>query len=93
MSEDESPLYPLKKKVASPVPPPFQAAITNLINQGHIQSLLDFWIDERASLGLPERPQSAYSSEEAVQQAQGIIKDLEFDKRIKFDWGSRRLKT
>ncbi|MBS7625563.1 hypothetical protein KEJ51_00750 [Candidatus Bathyarchaeota archaeon] len=83
----------MKKKLPSPVPPPFQAAITNLINQGQIQSLLDFWIDERAGLGLPDRPPSAYSSEKVVQQAQEIIKELGFDKRIKFDWREKRLRT
>ncbi|MEM3382333.1 MAG: hypothetical protein QXL25_05105 [Candidatus Bathyarchaeia archaeon] len=77
----------------SPVPPSFQAAITNLVNQGHIQSLLDFWIDERAGLGLPERPPSAYSSEKVVREAQEIIMELGFDKRIKFDWREKRLRT
>ena len=93
MSEEENVIYPLKKKARSSVPAPFQGAVTNLINQGQIQSLLDFWIDERAGLGLPEKPFSAYSSEKAVQQSQEIIKELGFDRSLHFDWKQKRLKT
>jgi len=93
MSEEENPLYPLKKKAISPVPPSFQGAVTNLINQGQVQSLLDFWIDERTSLGLPEKPASAYSSDRAVQQTQEIAKELGFDKAVRFNWREKRLKT
>jgi heterodisulfide reductase subunit C len=93
MSDEENPLHPLKKKAASPVPGSFQGPITNLINQGQIQSLLDFWIDERVGLGLSEKPASAYSSESAVGQTQEIMKELGFDSRLKFDWKAKRLKT
>jgi heterodisulfide reductase subunit C len=93
MSEEENLIYPLRKKASSSVPASFQGAITNLINQGQIQSLLDFWIDERTGLGLPEKPVSAYSSEKAVQQSQEIIKELGFDRSLHFDWKQKRLKT
>ncbi len=93
MSEEENPLHPLRKKASSPVPTSFQGAVTSLINQGQIQSLLDFWIDERLGLGLPEKPASAYSSERAVQQTQEIAKELGFDKTVRFNWKEKRLKT
>lgn len=93
LSEEENPLYPLKKKSVSPVPAAFQSPITNLINQGQIQSLLDFWIDERTGLGLPEKPASAYSSDKAIQQTQEIIQEIGFDRRLKFDWKRKKLKT
>lgn len=92
MSEEENPRYPLKKKAVSPVPDAFQSSITNLINQGQVQSLLDYWIDERTDLGLSGKPSSAYSSEKAVQDTQDIIKEIGFDSRLKFDWKNKRLK-
>jgi heterodisulfide reductase subunit C len=82
----------LRKKSVSPVPTPFQNSVVNLINQAQIQSLLDFWIDERANLGLPEKPVSAYSSERAVQQAQEIVKETRFDRTVRFDWKKRGLR-
>ncbi|MCX6658816.1 MAG: hypothetical protein NTX81_00335 [Candidatus Bathyarchaeota archaeon] len=41
MSEEENPIHPLRKKAQSPVPAQFQGAVTNLIDQGQIQSLLN----------------------------------------------------
>ena len=93
MSDEENPLYPLKKKASSSIPTSFQGAITNLVNQGQIQSLLDFWIDERSSLGLTEKPASAYSSDKAVKETQDIAKELDFDKTLHFNWKEKRLKT
>ncbi|MEM2942968.1 MAG: hypothetical protein QXT81_06060 [Candidatus Bathyarchaeia archaeon] len=89
---EESPLHPLRKKSVSPVPIPFQDPVVNLINQAQIQSLLDFWIDERASLGLPEKPVSAYSSKRALQQAQDIVRETSFDRTVRFDWKKRGLR-
>ena len=93
MSEEENPIHPLRKKAQSPVPVQFQGPVTNLIDQGQIQSLLDFWIDERIGLGLSEKPTSAYSSGKAVQQSQELIKKLGFDRQLHYDWKQKRLKT
>jgi len=93
MSDEENPLYPLRKKAVSPVPTSFQNSVANLINQAQVQSLLDFWIDERTNLSLPEKPVSAYSSEKAVQQSQEIVKEVGFDRAVRFDWNKRRLRT
>lgn len=83
MSE-ESPLYPLRKKVVPPIPEAYEA-IKNLLTKGHIQLLMYPWDKKREMLGLEKIPPVAIKMNEAMNELSTLARIAETHEKIYFD--------
>lgn len=81
----ENPKHPLEKPIKGKVPPQYRQIIKGIIERGQLLELLDFFIEEREMLGLPEKPQSAYSNPKALKELEAIIEALKYDREIGFN--------
>jgi heterodisulfide reductase subunit C len=79
MAEEEYPKYPLEKP-SKIIPQAFKGVAVNIISQAQIQNLISFWTNKRKSLGLSEKPLTAYSSEKAVMETQELVEATRFDR-------------
>jgi heterodisulfide reductase subunit C len=93
MSEEETTRFPLRRPLKSPIPLSFKGGITNLLKFGHIQELLDFWVEERSRIGLEATPPTAYKDEKALNEVQVIAKQTKLDRKIGFDWERKEPKV
>ncbi|MBS7643959.1 hypothetical protein KEJ26_05240 [Candidatus Bathyarchaeota archaeon] len=93
MSEEETKRFPLRRLLKSPLPLSFKGGITNLLKFGHIQELLDFWVEERSRIGLEAAPPTAYKNEKALHELQVIAKQTKLDKKVAFDWERKEPKV
>lgn len=91
MSEREVKLYPLRKRIRG-LPVSFKTPTRGIISYGHVPRLSRFLQRIRVKLGLPGTPPTAYEVKEAVEEIQKIIKDIELDIKINWDWKRKRMK-
>ncbi|MHA1237777.1 MAG: hypothetical protein ACTSSJ_00785 [Candidatus Odinarchaeia archaeon] len=91
MSEESVPLYPLRKKIKH-LPPAFKGAIEEVFREAMNRALPEYFEEERDTLDLGE-VKTAWRNEKARQQIEELIKELNLDKKLGFDWEKRKFKV
>ncbi len=81
MSESEVPLYPLEKPVKQPLPPAMGGIVRNQYDTGHVQELVDYFIEERVRIGLEDKPPTAYKYDEPIAELRKIVNDTPLAKK------------
>ncbi|MEM2896126.1 MAG: CoB--CoM heterodisulfide reductase subunit C, partial [Candidatus Bathyarchaeia archaeon] len=64
----------------------------NLLNTGQIFPLTLMTKSQRARLGLSELPLTTLAQKEALEEVQELSKKVKFDKKIGYDWKTKRLR-
>ena len=88
--EDESPLYPLRKKLAT-LPPAFKGAMEEILKEGMNRELPDFFEDERDMLDMGE-VKTSWKDEKAQKQIQDLAKEMGVDEKLGFDWNKKKIR-
>ncbi len=94
MTEEElPPPFPLRRKPAEAVPPPFRPNIVNVLCTGHALEIGTVTRKRRKRLGLEEQPPDlAYSMPAAVEEVRRISESKRVDEKIGLDAAKRRLR-
>ncbi|MEM2904164.1 MAG: hypothetical protein QW057_10620, partial [Candidatus Bathyarchaeia archaeon] len=75
-------LYPLKKAMRPPIPEAFKGILSNLVEKACVQELIDYWIEERARIGLPERPPTAQGLPEALEETRKLMENTDLAEKV-----------
>ena len=87
--EEESPLYPLRKKLIT-LPPAFKGAMEEILKEGMNRELPDFFEDERDMLGMDE-VKTSWKVESAQKEIQDLAKEMNLDKKLGYDWKKKKI--
>ena len=92
VSEEKTPVYPLRQPIKGYVPESFRIAITTILKFGHIRELLSSMKRRRDELGLESVPSTAYKYEKALEDFLELVTKSKFDELIGYDKDKKKLK-
>jgi hypothetical protein len=78
---EEVPLYPLEKPIKPPLPATMGGIVRNQYDTGHVQELVDYFIEERVRIGLKDKPPTAYRAPQPIAELRKIVQDTSIAKK------------
>ena len=90
MDEDETKLYPLRKKVVR-LPSSYRGAVEEILREGMNRVYPEFFDDERETLDMGD-VKTSWKIEKAQEQIHELVKSLGVDYTLGFDWEKKKLK-
>ncbi len=83
---------PLRKPLEGKLPLQGRPVADLLLSTGCNTSLSSFVKQKRKQMGLPQLPPASCSDEEALHEIQELMKRIDFDKRVGYDWEKKKLR-
>jgi len=81
VSEGENPIHPLEKPLKPPLPATMGGIVKNQYESGHVQELVDYFVEERVRIGLEDKPPTAYKYVEPIGELRKIVSDTPLAKK------------
>lgn len=83
---------PLRKPLEGELPPQARPTAEALISLGCVAPVSAFMQKKREAAGLPRNPSLVFADEKALDEFQGIVKDVNLSEKVGYDWKKKKLR-